>query len=98
MMKKEVTELRKTIASWIEAASTHSASVESHDLPLSEAEEVRGSELADEGERIIEMAKSYGQSGVDLARGFGFLHKAWMDTGLPPATLRETFGLVASIR
>lgn len=60
--------------------------VEGHDLPLSEVEELRGNELAEEADRLVDRARALGPAGIALARAFDFLRDAWLRTGrAPPA-------------
>jgi hypothetical protein len=91
-------DIRSEMGRWIAATSEHSSAVEAHDRPLSEAEELRGGELAEEAERLVDRAKTLGPAGIALAQAFDFLRNTWLRTGIAPTGLQESFGLAASLR
>lgn len=96
--KDGMNEVRADIGRWIGRASMHSSSVESHEGPMSEIEELYGSELSDEADGLTQRAKNLGPAGEALARAFSFLVDAWKRTGLPPTGIQGLFGLAASLR
>lgn len=97
-MTSALKDIKSDMACWIATTTEHSLRVESHDLPLSEAEELRGDELAEEAERLVDRARALGPAGVALARAFDFLRDAWLRTGIAPAGIQGSFGMAASLR
>jgi hypothetical protein len=96
--KTEIEELKVGMADWIKATSAHSISVEAEDRPMTEAEEARGEELADEAESLEERAKGLGtDKGTATAQAFHVIRDTWLRTGMPPAAIQKTCALAARI-
>jgi hypothetical protein len=93
----KISDVRANMARWIDNASEHSISVESRNNDMTEDEENRGGELAEEAESLAEQATKLGPEGAKLAYSFALLHKQWMDTGLPPRALQKSFARAARI-
>jgi hypothetical protein len=97
-MKTEIEELKAGMAEWIRTTSIHSIRVEADPGPMSEAEEARGAELADEAESLEERAKGLGtDEGTATARAFHVIRDTWLRTGMPPAAIQRTCELAARI-
>lgn len=98
MTRKELKKAKREFRNWIERCSLHCVSVESSDEPMTELEEMYGSELADDIDELIESTQALGREGEKLARTFAGVAETWKQTGRPPVVILDDFARAADLR
>lgn len=98
MTRKELKKAEREFRSWIERCTLHCEAIDSSDEPMTELEEMYGSELADDVDELIENTQALGREGQKLARTFAGVAETWKQTGRPPVAILDDFARAADLR